>query len=361
MALDGMTPRDESDLAEAIRSTEGGLSVSGGGTRGGRGTGANLSVRAMRGVRLYEPGAMTLVAAAGTPLSEIETVLASEGQRLAFEPMDHRVLLGTQGDPTLGGVYSTNTSGPRRIQAGAMRDFALGVRFVDGMGNIVQNGGRVMKNVTGYDLVKMLAGSRGTLGVVTEVALKVQPAPETLCTLSISVADPVEGVRALSAALGSPFDVTGAAFANGLAHVRVEGFENSVAYRAGQLKDRLSGFGEITLSSDPSLWADIRDLRMFSNVDGDVWKVSVKPSDGPVVMARLPGDAVLDWGGGLVWACVPTGTDVATALQGLAGHATCVRGNGGAMGEQDSAVRSLIDGLKAKFDPRGILNPGVTS
>lgn len=357
-----LTPRDQADLADVLVSASSPVYVQGGGTRAvGSVDGAALNVSALAGVRLYEPAAMTLIAGAGTPLSEIERVLAAENQRLAFEPMDHRVLLGTNGEPTLGGVYASNTSGPRRIQAGAMRDFALGVRFVDGMGTVVQNGGRVMKNVTGYDLVKMMSGTWGTLGVVTEVSLKVLPIAETMTTVSVQAKTAEDGVAALSAALGSPFDVTGAAFCNGQAHVRVEGFEASVAYRSDELRGRLSRFGDVTISQDPQLWSDIRDVRAFADQSGDVWRITVKPTDGPRVMDALPGDAILDWGGGLVWALVPAGMDVRGALKGISGAATCVRGigNGPVFPPPTTAVGNLVSGLKARFDPRNILNPGL--
>ncbi|MAB17327.1 MAG: 2-hydroxy-acid oxidase, partial [Roseobacter sp.] len=180
-----MAITSEETLVDAVKGAAGPISVQGGGTRGLPATGQIMRVAGLQGITLYEPGALTLVAKPGTPVTEIEEALAAENQRLAFEPMDHRELLGTSGTPTIGGVMAGNISGPRRISVGAARDFLLGVRFVDGRGQVVRNGGRVMKNVTGYDLVKLMAGSYGTLGVLTEVALKVLPRPRSMGMLRI--------------------------------------------------------------------------------------------------------------------------------------------------------------------------------
>ena len=183
-----LTPRDEAEVAEAVRGARGALAVGGGFTRGLARDGERLTTRALAGIVLHEPGALTLVARAGTPVAQAERALAAEGQRLAFEPPDLRALLGTAGEPTIGGMAAVNASGPRRVQAGAARDALLGLRFVDGSGTVVANGGRVMKNVTGLDLARLLAGSHGTLGVITEVALKVLPAPEAVLTRCASPA-----------------------------------------------------------------------------------------------------------------------------------------------------------------------------
>lgn len=365
-----MTPSSEQDLAEAIAAANGPLRITGGGTRpiGGAHAGAALSTSAMTGISLYEPGALTVVAAAGTPISEVEAALAAENQRFAFEPMDHRALLGTTGEPTVGGMVSANVSGSRRIAVGACRDHALGVRFVDGSGNIIKNGGRVMKNVTGYDLVKLLCGAHGTLGVLSEVSLKVLPKPETTATLSIHGLPERAAVSAMSAALGSPFEVTGAAHetANGGAtHIRIEGFEASVAYRLEKLKDVLGTYGELSEAEDSTqLWADISNVAAFAASDDDIWSISVKPSDAPSVVTTLPAESqtMMDWGGGLIWASVPAGSDVRSAL-GVAGHATLVRAatqtDTPTFQPQDTTVAALSKGLRARFDPRGILNAGL--
>ncbi|EKE44742.1 glycolate oxidase, GlcE subunit [Oceaniovalibus guishaninsula JLT2003] len=355
-----LSPRDEADLAEAIRGANTPLHVRGGGTRGVPAQGEALSVARLSGVTLYEPGALTLVARAGTPLAEIEQALAAENQRLAFEPMDHRPLLGTQGTPTIGGAVAMNASGPRRIQVGALRDALLGVRFVDGTGMIVKNGGRVMKNVTGYDLVKLMAGSRGTLGVLSEVSLKVLPAPAAAATLVLPDEGPDRAVRQMAAALRSPFEVNGAAYLPGQGTLlRVEGFADSVAYRAGRLRDLLDDAAD----GDGDVWTGIRDAVPLGR-DGDAWRISVRPSDGPRVVAAAKADRwFMDWGGGLVWAALPEGTDLRARLAGIDGHATLVRAGFdtharlGTLHPEAPALRTLSDGLRARFDPRGILNP----
>ena len=355
-----------------VRDATGPLRIKGGGTRsvGGAVSGEVLETGDLTGIALYEPGALTIVVKAGTPLAEVEAALVAENQRLAFEPMDHRGLLGTSGEPTIGGVVAANVSGPRRVQIGACRDYLLGVRFVDGAGTIVKNGGRVMKNVTGYDLVKLMCGSWGTLGVLTEVSLKVLPNVETQSTLVFHGLSPAQGVEAMSAALGSPFEVSGAAHHSGMGTMlRLEGFATSVAYRIGRLKDRLQAFGEATVveaGDSEQLWADVRDVAPLHGAAGDIWRMSVRPSAAPAVVTALATDAVLlDWGGGLIWAALPAGTDGRRALAGIDGHATLIRAEDDAASSvpvfqpEPPAVAALSAGLRAKFDPRGILNPGL--
>lgn len=359
-----MTPSTEIELAQMVADATGPLAIIGGGTRGIALKGDTLDVSGLSGIDLYEPGALTMVVKAGTPVAEVETALAQEHQRLAFEPMDHRGLMGTSGTPTMGGVFAGNISGPRRIQAGAARDFALGVRFVDGCGRVVKNGGRVMKNVTGYDLVKLMSGSWGTLGVLSEISLKVLPIPECGATLILHNLDHENAVKAMAAALGSPYDVTGAAHtATGETLIRVEGFEASVAYRLAQLRTALAGFGaEMSQAKDSAAtWADVRDVAAFHGTSGDIWRLSVKPSDAPQLVAAAKADGVvLDWAGGLIWLRMPVGTDLRARLKGFNGHATQVRGAGFARFHPESAgVAALSTALRHRFDPRGILNAGL--
>ena len=380
-------PEDETALAAALREAKGPLQIMGGGTRpiGRIAPAQALSTRRLQGITLYEPGAMTLVAKTGTAVEEIEAVLAAENQRLAFEPMDHRAILGTSGQPTLGGVIATNVSGPRRIQVGAARDFALGVTFVDGTGQVLSNGGRVMKNVTGYDLVKLMSGSWGTLGVLTEVALKVLPVSETQVTLKVHVTTWADAVGCMSAALGTPFDVSGAATVQAAeggfdSLIRIEGFETSVQYRASELTQRLAKFGTVDVVGDP--WAEVKDLRAWAALD-TVWRISVRPTDSLKVielMQDLQQDrgfhCQLDWGGGLLWlgleaaqmADTRAGLALHQALQRhvaqLRGHATLV--TSGLLRDQElchfqpleRAIERVSQSLREKFDPRGILNPG---
>ncbi len=288
-AGEAMQPLTEAELADAIRDAGGPLVVRGGGTRpvGRPVTGAVLSAAGISGIRLYEPGALTLVAAAGTPLAEVEAVLAGGGQRLPFEPMDHRALLGTAGEPTIGGMVAANVSGPRRVQAGACRDSLIGVRFVDGAGTVIKNGGRVMKNVTGLDLVKLMAGSWGTLGVLSEVAFKLLPRPETEATLVFHGLEAGRAVAAMAAGLGSPFEVTGAAhLPDARTALRLEGFAPSVAYRLGALAGHLAAFGtpaRLEAGESRALWSGVRDVAGLLTGPGDVWRLSVKPSDAPAL------------------------------------------------------------------------------
>ena len=390
-------PTTEQEIAEAVRDATGPLSIRGGGTRGMAPTqGDAFSLAQVSGISLYEPGALTLVAGAGTPMSEIEAALQSEGQMLPFEPMDHRTLLGTSGAPTIGGVVGANVSGPRRLRAGGCRDSLIGVRFVDGRGDVLKNGGRVMKNVTGYDLVKLLSGSYGTLGVLSEVSFKLLPKPDATGVVILQGLSLSDGVAAMSAALGSPFEVSGAAMtpgANGAASrvmLRLEGFETSVKYRGEQLTGALSKFGscEFALGGEDD-WRGVQDVTDFADKTC-VWKIAAKASDVPAMLESgiwqtLACDARLDWGGGLVWIGaddaqlagnaggssdpVDGGEVLHTALQDhmrqIGGHATLVKGPA-ALKERVSVFQAeaaplvaLAKGLRAQFDPRGILNPGV--
>lgn len=379
-----LTPETEIELAEMLSAASAPLRVQGGGTRpiGRPVVGEVLSMAEMRGIELYEPGALTIVVKAGTPLADVEAALAAENQRLPFEPMDHRSLMGTDGVPTIGGVVAANVSGPRRIQAGACRDSLIGVRFVDGRGRIMKNGGRVMKNVTGYDLVKLMAGSYGTLGVLSELSFKVLPGVAATACVLLRGLDDETAVAAMAAALGSPFEVSGAAHTpNGLdgdpvTMLRVEGFEASVAYRAGRLQALLAPFGQAEIetglaadggaSGTDTGWKWVRDVDGFKGKDGDVWRISVKPTDAPGLVAKLDArDVLYDWGGGLVWALVPGGTDLRAKLADFAGHATLIRASEDTRARlpvfhpEAAPIAALSAGLRKQFDPKGILNPGL--
>lgn len=358
-----MRPTTEADLAEAIAAATAPLLVRGGGTRTiGQAVGDVLETGGLTGVALYEPGALTLVVRAGTPAAEVERVLAADRQRLAFEVPDLRGLLGREGVSTIGGVVAANASGPRRVQVGAARDALLGVRFVDGSGTVIKNGGRVMKNVTGYDLVKLLAGSRGTLGVLTEVSFKVQALPEAEATLVIGGLGDEAGLAALRRALGSPFDISGAARHSGQSLIRVEGMAGSVAYRLDRLRALVGGDVEVAEAAvSAALWRDVRDVALFHDKPGEVWRIVTLPTAAAELAGRLAGEALWDCGGGLIWLRLDhgRGAEVAAAVAGR-GHATRVRGDGGPVFPPEAPeVALLAAGLRAKFDPRGILNAGL--
>jgi glycolate oxidase FAD binding subunit len=209
-------------------------------------------------------------------------------------------------------------------------------------------------------MVKLLSGSRGMLGVMSEVSLKVMPIPETSQTLRIATVSDDMAVQAMSRALGSPYDVSGAAHIPGFGTVlRLEGFADSVAYRAAQLQDKLSDFGTVDLIEFD--WTRVRDVQDLADWDGDIWRVHVKPSDGPGLVAATGGNAIYDWGGGLVWLGTMAGTDIRPHLAGLDGHATlfCTRDPGGIpiFHPENPVVQKITDGLKDRFDPRGLFNP----
>ncbi len=385
-----LLPIDETEVADIVAVAAGRqtpLAAFGGGTRSGLGrpvqAAAALSTAEMRGITLYEPSELVISARAGTPLSEVEALLAENGQRLTFEPPDYRGLYGSTGEPTIGAVAAANLSGPRRISGGAARDGLIGVRAVTGRGDVVKSGGRVMKNVAGYDLVKFLAGSYGTLAVLSEVTFKVLPAPETESTLVIEGLDDAAAVAALSVALGSPFSVTGAAHmpftskAPGRTCIRLEGFAASVIDRAERLRTMPGPFsGATTLDEAQSvaLWRAIRDLDALGAPDkAPVWRLSLKPGDAPALVETLHRTfecrALYDWGGGLVWIAGGDGPDVGAeairaAVAAVGGHATLVRAPDDVRNAVEvfqplpAPLMDLTRKLKETFDPAGILNPG---
>lgn len=349
-----MRPDSEADLAAMIRAASGPVTITGGGTRlhPGEGQGTRIDMGGISGITLYEPAALTLVVRAGTPLAEVQAVLAAENQMLGFEP-----------DPrpgsTIGGVAASNASGPRRIAGGACRDAMLGVRLVTGAGEIVKNGGRVMKNVTGYDLVKLLAGSYGALGVLSEVSFRVQAVPEASATLSAEIGV-TQGLADLRRALGSPFDVSGAAYMAGKAMLRLEGMAGSVRYRAEQVRALLGPGWQEDAAAD---WRQLRDVTPFAGRAGAVWRLVVTPTEAGRIAAALSGEAIFDWGGGLIWLLTQDpGLDVRAVVAG-AGHATLMRALPGMQAvpvfpPEPPGVTALTAGLRAKFDPRGIFNAG---
>jgi glycolate oxidase FAD binding subunit len=385
-----LSPREEKEVADLVaaanRSKEP-LAIVGGGTRASLGrptqTAATLSTARLKGVTLYEPAELVLSARAGTPLAEIDALLAENGQRLPFEPMDHRQILGSSNQPTIGGIVAANVSGPRRIQAGAARDSLIGLRAVTGRGDVVKSGGRVMKNVTGYDLVKFLAGSYGTLAVLSEVTFKVLPAPETESTLIFSGLDDEGAVAAMSTALGSPFSVTGAAHHAAYSRepartfVRLDGFYSSVSDRTARLADELAGFGpaeHLDGGASAQVWRAIRDVEYLGfSPKQPIWRISTRPTDAPATVATIRQSfdcrTLYDWGGGLVWLAGGEGDDggaavVRAAVAAVGGHATLVRAARNIRATVpvfqplDPALMLLTRRLKQTFDPVGVLNPG---
>jgi glycolate oxidase FAD binding subunit len=396
-----MRPADEREfsrvLAEAT-ATNTPLEITGGTSKRDVGrpmnTAHTVSTKSLRGVTLYEPSEMVMSARAGTTLAQIEETLAARNQMLAFEPVELASVAGGEpGEATIAGVFATNFSGARRIRAGAARDHLLGLRGVNGRGEVFKSGGRVMKNVTGYDLCRGLAGSWGTLAVLSEVTFKVQPAPEDTGTLILLGLPDEIAVEVLCSAMATPYEVSGAihlqpAFVARLWHeglreqgqaitaLRLENFTKSVAYRMSRLREHLKAYGEIHALDREislSLWGELRQLSILQGSTAPLWRISTSPTAGPKVVAAISAymecRAFYDWSGGLIWAEVLPTTDAGAAdirrvIATHGGHATLIRA--------EPAVRAAVDvfqpleaglerisrKLKGAFDPAGILNPG---
>lgn len=345
------------------------MEVLGNATKRGMGrpvtTAHTLTTSKLAGVSLYEPEELVLTTRAGTPLSQIEALLAANQQQLAFEPQH----LGAQ---TIGGVIAAGISGPRRVQAGAVRDHLLGFTAVNGRGEIFKSGGRVVKNVTGYDLSKLMAGSFGTLAVLSEVTLKVLPRAQAQATLVMRGQTAREGAALLCKALGLPFEVTGAAWmpafdGGSVTVLRLEGFADSVADRANSLT-RLLGVS-VTGEEFANFWEMVRDVKCLDTSKA-LWRISVPPNAGADVLAAMPqANGFLDWGGGLVWLAVPDVEDcgaaqLRAAVAKTGGHATLVRASAETRSRlevfqpQPPALAVLTARVKDSFDPLRIFNPG---
>ncbi len=401
--METLRPTTEEEAIEAVGWACGGGHpleiVSGGSKRAlGRPGGARaaLDLSGLAGITLYEPEELVLTARPGTALAEIDARLAQHGQMLAFEPPDLGPLLGAPaGRATLGGCMAANLSGPRRFKAGAARDHFLGVRAVSGRGEMFKSGGRVVKNVTGYDLCKLLAGSWGTLAAMTEITVKVLPAADKLRTVLVYGLDDADAVDAMTRALAAPHEISGAAHLpaalaalSGVARVRepgsavtafrIEGPEPSVLARNRAVRalfDNDCAVDELHGHNSTAFWREVGGVH-FHAVSGEdmIWRLSVPPARGAVVAGRIAADLGMrvfyDWGAGLLWLAVPPGTadagaeTVRGALAPDGGHATLVRAPEAVRRRvpvfhpQPPGLAALSERVRRAFDPRGILNPG---
>ncbi len=388
-----LTPKDEAELAKMVAKAnkhKTRLRIKAGGTRQDLGnlikTDAILSLKNISGITLYEPGALTLVAKAGTPFKEIEKTLKKHSQRLAFEPMDHRAIFSSKGEPTIGAIVAANISGSRRIIAGGCRDSLIGVRFINGAGEVIKNGGRVMKNVTGLDLVKLMAGSFGTLGVISEVSFKLLPIAQREVSLEINGLSSEQAISIISKALGSPFEITAAAHfpkkrgsKNGDAKtfLRIEGFSSQVDYRIEKLSELVAKGQKIEIiegKEHDKLWRYIINVEIFKNSKKPLWKLSVKPSDAPDIEKQLIDktnpDMFFDWAGGLIWLQMQDEENahadvVRHIVKQFGGHATLIRASDEireaveVFQPEQAGVAKLSSLIRKKFDPNNILNPNL--
>jgi len=389
---DPLKPRDAKDVEAAVGwalAEAKTLEIVGRGSKRGIGRAAqwdlSLDLSELSGVTLYEPEELVLSAKAGTPLAEIEKLLAEHNQELAFEPIDYGPLLGgPAGHGTAGGTVAANLSGPRRIKAGAARDHFLGFTAVSGRGETFKSGERVVKNVTGYDLCKLMAGSWGTLAAMTDVTMKVLPRAETEQTLLVLGLDDAKATQAMSAAMNSPNDISGAAHlpapvaarltgaGRAVTALRVEGVAPSVVHRVHSLEALLKSFGALaTLDETTSrpFWKSVRDVMPFAGDDRVIWRISAAPSRGHEIAAAIgESEYFYDWAGGLIWLALPSMHDggaarVRSAVAGN-GHATLIRAAPGLRASvavfepQTQGLAALTRRVKESFDPKGVLGPG---
>jgi glycolate oxidase FAD binding subunit len=398
--------RDAKDVEQVVRAaiaSEQPLEIIGHGTRRQIGqpiaTNALLDLSALNAVSAYEPNELIITVQAGAPLADVQSLIDSKNQQFAFEPIDTSMLLGVSGNGTIGGMIGVGLAGPRRIKAGGARDHLLGAHAVSGFGDSFKTGGRVVKNVTGYDLCKLLTGSWGTLAVMTEVTLKVMPKPEGERTLMLRALDDLTANRAMTAALGSPFDVSGAAHlpnsafrpaSGALAElgsqgqavtlIRLEGIAASVADRAGSLSKALAPFGAVEMLQDAAsdaAWRAIRDIEPFAARGSlgawPVWRIVCPPAAGGALGQALArdtgGDVIYDWGGGLIWAALPPRPDAQATLvrqrvDAAGGHAMLVRASEpvrrhvDVFHPQPGGLALLSERVRNSFDPKTILNRG---
>ena len=338
-----------------------------------------LDLSGISGVVDYAPEELVVTLRAGTPLSEVEALLAQRNQMLAFEPPDLGPLLGLEaGQGTLVGAVVGNLAGSRRVSAGAARDHLLGFSGVNGRGEAFKSGGKVMKNVTGYDLSKLLAGSWGTLAILDEVSVKVLPAPDQTRTLVLLGLSDDAAVKAMCAAMGSPHNVSGATHVGNRTALRIEGVAPSVEARLKGLRELLAASGakmeELGTLESRAFWREVRDVAPLKATGGAiVWKISCPPTEGPGIVARVKAqrpaaEAFYDWSGGLIWLALPASADadheiVRGALGPAGGHATLVRAPEAARASvpvfqpQPAALAALASRVKESFDPKRLFNP----
>ncbi|MBS0222822.1 MAG: glycolate oxidase subunit GlcE [Proteobacteria bacterium] len=380
-------PRDARELRQAIE-----WALSEGATLDVRGAGSKralgkpmrgdhvLDTSGISGIVDYAPEELVVTLRAGTPMREVEALLAQRNQMLAFEPPDLGPLLGcAPGEGTLVGTLMGNFAGPRRLSAGAARDHLLGFSGVNGRGEAFKSGGRVMKNVTGYDLSKLIAGSWGTLAVLDEVSVKVLPAPDQTRTLILRGLDDAAAARAMCAAMGSPHEISGAAHIGDRTALRVEGVAPSVEARLKGLRELLAdttaAMEELGTFESRALWRDVRDAApLEADADWTVWRLSCPPTAGAAIVGRIRGQrpeakAFYDWSGGLIWLGLPPRPDadhflVRGAIGPTGGHATLIRASEAVRAAvpvfqpQPPALAALATRVKESFDPRGLFNPG---
>lgn len=333
-----------------------------------------ISMCDLNQVKLYEPGALYIVAQAGASLSEIEKTLDAHNQMLAFEPMNISQSLSHDSEPTIGGIVATNLSGSRRVLMGGCRDHVLGVEFINGAGEFITSGGRVMKNVTGLDLAKLQCGAYGSLGILTQIVLKTMPKPEVEITIKFENRSIEKAIEIFTFVMGNSFEISGAVYWNNDVYLRLSGFEIQIQNRLERIKNKMNNFSITIIENElhQDIWQSANTLSYLNGLDGDLWQIAIKPSAVAILSSEIKShfnaNISLDLAGGRLFALIHQGEDnnahdIKALSEKYQATARLLRSNNAQNLKQyrfakpeNESLKKINQSIKKQFDPMNIFN-----